>query len=270
VGHDPHGPNFRELDGVPDEVEQHLGQPPLVASPGGQVRSNGGLEDEPLLGRQGFHLGDHGVDHFRQRVVGERELELAGLDLGEVEDVVDQPEEVLAAPVDPPHHIAGLRGQVAVDPVDQELGVPQDRVERCAELVAHVGQELALVPACDLELPALGLDLAEQAGVLDRHDGLGGEGLQELDDLRRELTRDLAADDEPADEPVLPEQRHREQRAIPLAREDLAQRTVVRRLRQDVGDLDGLERLREAADGALALGDGGDPLRGEELLAGGA
>ena len=50
----------------------------------------------------------------------------------------------------------------------QHLGDADDGVERRAQLVAHVGEELRLVPAGDLELPALLLDLVEQPRVLDR------------------------------------------------------------------------------------------------------
>ena len=52
--------------------------------------------------------------------------------------------------------------------LQQHLGDADDRVERRAQLVAHVGEELRLVLARDLELPALLLDLAEQPRVLDR------------------------------------------------------------------------------------------------------
>ena len=74
-------------------------------------------------------------------------------------------------------------------PIDDELGVAQDGVERRAQLMAHVGEELRLVLARDLELAALLLDLAEQAGVLDRQRGLRGEGLQQLEHLGWVFTR---------------------------------------------------------------------------------
>ena len=77
-------------------------------------------------------------------------------------------------------------------PLGQHLGEAEDRVQRGPELVGHVGEELGLVAAGRLELPALVRDLAEQAGVLDGEGGLGGEGLQQLDDLRGELAGRLA------------------------------------------------------------------------------
>ena len=44
---------------------------------------------------------------------------------------------------------------LAEHPLGQHLREADDRVERRAQLVRHVGQELALVPARDLELAAL-------------------------------------------------------------------------------------------------------------------
>src|SRR5207247_60634 len=107
-----------------------------------------------------------------------------------------------------------LVGNLAVDAVLQELRVAQDGVERRAELVAHVGEELRLVPARDLELPALFLDLPEQPRVLDGQGRLGREGLQRLDDLRREFPGGLPDEDEAPDDLILAEERHRKRRPI--------------------------------------------------------
>src|SRR5205814_10635810 len=74
----------------------------------------------------------------RQRV----QLELAGLDLREVEDVVDQRQQVLPALLDG-RQAAGLLGREVAVPL-QQLRIAEDRVERRAQLVAHAGQELAL------------------------------------------------------------------------------------------------------------------------------
>src|SRR5499427_10157512 len=119
-----------------------------------------------------------------------------------------------AASLDAAHRLARLLWHLAVDAVEEELGVAEDGVERRAELVAHVGEELRLVPAGQLQLPPLVLDLAEQARILDGQGRLGREGLEQLDDLRRELARRLADEDQAADDLVLTEERHREHRPI--------------------------------------------------------
>ena len=139
------------------------------------------LEAELLVVGERLDRAEHVVEHVLHRIVGERERELAGLDLGEVEHVVDQAEQVAAVALDALEHGLRLLRRLAVDAVEDQLGVAEDGVERRAQLVAHVGEELRLVLARDRELLALLLDLVEQVGVLDRHHRLVGEGLQQVD-----------------------------------------------------------------------------------------
>ena len=58
--------------------------------------------------------------------------------------------------------------QLAKESFLQHFGEADDGVERRAQLMGHVGEELGLVPVGGFDLPALILDLAEQPGVLDR------------------------------------------------------------------------------------------------------
>ncbi len=60
----------------------------------------------------------------------------------------------------------------------EQFGVADDRVQRRAQLVRHVGEELALVARRDLEFLGLGLQLVEQPRVLDGDHRLVGEGAQ--------------------------------------------------------------------------------------------
>ena len=78
-----------------------------------------------------------------------------------------RPEQVLAVLLHALEHLPGLGRQLAVEAVLHQLGVAEDGVERRSQLVAHVGQELRLVLAGDLELVALLLDLLEQARIVD-------------------------------------------------------------------------------------------------------
>src|SRR5262249_9112855 len=90
-----------------------------------------------------------------------RQLELhpAGLDLREIQDVVDQGEPVFGGDgyllqighQPPAVQVSGL--------LLQQLAVADDRVERGPQLVRHVGQELALVLARHLDLAAFFGDL---------------------------------------------------------------------------------------------------------------
>ena len=52
-------------------------------------------------------------------------------------------------------------------PFAQHLGESDDRVQGRPQLVGHVGQELGLVLARHLELPALVLDLSEKPRILN-------------------------------------------------------------------------------------------------------
>ena len=107
-------------------------------------------------------------DHVQE--VGEVDLvrvdrDRSGLDLRQVENVADQVEQVGAGAVDGARELHLLRGEVAVRIVAELLAEDQDRVERRAQLVRHVGEELGLVLRGERELGRLFLDRA--AGLLD-------------------------------------------------------------------------------------------------------
>ena len=93
------------------------------------------------------------------------QLHPAGLDLREVEDLVEQLQQVLARAVDVAEVLLLPLVDVAEHPLEQHLGEPEHRVQRRPQLVGHAGQELRLVPAGQLELDALLLELPEELGV---------------------------------------------------------------------------------------------------------
>ena len=75
------------------------------------------------------------------------ELELAGFDLGEVEHLVDEAEQVVAGAVHALERLLRFFGAEARRMADHHLGQSDDGVERGAQLVAHAGEELRLVLA---------------------------------------------------------------------------------------------------------------------------
>ena len=99
---------------------------------------------------------------------GERlvlELDLAGLDLREVEDVVDDREQGVARRPDGLGVVALLLVERGVE---QQPAHPDDRVHRRADLVAHRGQERALGLVGVLGAASRAASrLAEQPGVVD-------------------------------------------------------------------------------------------------------
>ena len=117
---------------------------------------------------------------------------------------------MLAGRMDVLQVIVLLLVELAEQPLEQHLGEADDRVERRAELVRHVGKELRLVPVRGLELPALVLDLAEQPHVLDGDHRLVGERPQERDVLVGEWPGVVAPDEDRADALALPEHRCRD------------------------------------------------------------
>jgi hypothetical protein len=83
--------------------------------------------------------------HRRARGRGlARDPRLAGLDLGEVEHVVDEPEQVVAARGEAGQVRALLLGERAGEPELEQLRVAEHGVDGRAQLVAHRGQEAAL------------------------------------------------------------------------------------------------------------------------------
>ena len=131
-----------ELDGIADQVGDHLAQAHRVAAHfAGHVLGNV-AGDFQALGLRAFGKQfDHVVDVVAHRKGDVLEVEFAGLDLGEVENVVDDLEQLLAGA------LRGL-GQVALvvgeRRFQQQLGHAQNAVHRRPDLVAHVGKELRL------------------------------------------------------------------------------------------------------------------------------
>ena len=150
----------RELEGVREQVAQDLLQSVRVREQAArQVHSLFDLEGHAFVCGDALEdplqIRDHRRDgHFRQM-----KFDLARLDLGEIQDLVDQPEEVRARGVDGRGRLLLACGEVAFLVVRQELGQDEDGVERGAQLMGHVGQEFGFVLAGDLQLPGLELEL---------------------------------------------------------------------------------------------------------------
>ena len=83
--------------------------------------------------------------HQRERF--EVKLHPPRLDLGQIENVVDQGEQMPARAEHAVERLEVLLEALGILP--QHLGDADDGVERCAQLVAHVGEELRLVLARD-------------------------------------------------------------------------------------------------------------------------
>src|SRR5262249_7850680 len=90
------------------------------------------------------------------RVIRELQYELAGLDLGQIEHIIDESKQMLAVGLKVFEYAQHLLGWLAVSAVRHQFGIAQDGVERRAQLVAHIGKERGLV-LCWLGISSCGL-----------------------------------------------------------------------------------------------------------------
>ena len=165
-----------ELHGVGDKIDQYLAKAGRIATDHpGQVRVWVGEQLELLVLRCVAEERGDVFEEYGRFEVDDLQLELAGFDLGEVQDVVDDREESFTCAVDAGCVLvlfAVERGR------EEELAEADDGVHRCADLVAHRREEFGL-----------------QAGCFHRGVACGGELFCSADPLG-----DVACvDDEPAD-----------------------------------------------------------------------
>ncbi|QJW99075.1 hypothetical protein FTUN_6673 [Frigoriglobus tundricola] len=160
-----HLAGFGELQRVREQVFEHLLQPLPVG--GDRV---GAARRDPDVERQGLLFGDR-AEHAVQVLDELREphrlgphVHAPGLDLRQVEDVVDEREQVVPGGLNGlgVPHLFGRQVPLAV--VREELRQDERGVQRRAQLVRHVGQEVGLVPAGQLEFPGLHLKGAPGLG----------------------------------------------------------------------------------------------------------
>ena len=133
-----------------------LAKPRVVAlHPVGKISVHDRIEHQVLLRCDRHHDGAGAGDESGQRQGAVGELELAGLDLAEVENVVDHAQQGLARGLDHRQALALSIGQVLAHHQPREA---DDGVHRRADLVAHVGEEEGF--------RAVGL-VGPQAGLLE-------------------------------------------------------------------------------------------------------
>ena len=132
----------RELDGVGKKIGQHLTNAGRVAE---EVAPRTGaardVESETL--DLGLDPGgrDHAVQLMLQVHVADRKVQMAGLDLGDIEDVGHQPFQRHAGVFDQLDQFALGRGQLALG---QHTDQSDDAVQGRPDLVADIGQKVGL------------------------------------------------------------------------------------------------------------------------------
>src|ERR1051325_10201265 len=215
------------------------------------------------------------------------DLHLPGLDLREVEDVVDDPEEMLAGVVDVLEKSEMFRIDLSLQPLGEDLGEADDRVHRRAQFVGHVREELALQTIRFLRAPVRVRELlGETRELVDAARGFAFEladaqpFLLQVRDADEEKVR-RAGDEEHAREReqhrVIPERDllHHQQRGDVrdgIARADEKRGELAGRERGHArrGDVPDEPRALHAARGIHAEGDEEDvagPREGIEVAA---
>src|SRR5205807_4136910 len=142
----------RELQRVRDQVEQDLLELPLIRLDDADVRIHLESHADPLPRGTLAQQRQRVLQHLGKRQTADLQLHPSGFDLREVEDVIDQCEQMATRAVDIGNVFHLLLVEIAEQLVLKDLGEPDDRVERGAQLVRHVGEKLRLVPAGRLEL----------------------------------------------------------------------------------------------------------------------
>src|SRR6516225_4685016 len=84
------------LIALPTRFDQDLGQAAAIAAAWRQFGSHFDLEGELLVGRQRLQCAADRLGNVLNAVIGKFENQLAGLDLGQIEHVIDQSKQVPA------------------------------------------------------------------------------------------------------------------------------------------------------------------------------
>ena len=133
-----------ELAGVAQQIEHHLADPGHVRAHAPDVVRAADREPVAVLLRERRCGHRQLVDQRLHVDVLEMQLEAPRFDLRQVEDLVDQLQEMVAGAANPAQRLDEVLLTQILGVLLQHLGDADHGVERRAQLMAHVGQELAL------------------------------------------------------------------------------------------------------------------------------
>ncbi len=136
---------FRKFDGIAEEVDQDLAEATGIAHDRGrQFLVNAAEHLDLLVGNLGpDHIADVMGGDFGVKVDG-FELHVSGLDLGKIEDVVDETEQSLAAALDGQGTFLLFVVKIGNE---QHIGKADDTVHRGSDLMTHGGEKFTF---CDI------------------------------------------------------------------------------------------------------------------------
>src|SRR2546423_353493 len=130
-----------ELDGVGQQVQQDLLHFRAVRMQRQVLRRQLDAEGELLLLDERFDLLRDLRHDVAESDIVEMERHAAGFDLRQIKNVVDEGEQVLRCTLDPIEPFLLTWRQVAIDAVQHQRRVPDERVDWRPQLVRHAGEE---------------------------------------------------------------------------------------------------------------------------------
>jgi hypothetical protein len=133
-----------EFDRIADQVVQNLGDAVPVREHTHGLRGGAHFERQTLAGRDGLEGLHRGLDNFGQLAVLLRHADPSGLDLGDVEDRVDDSPEMIRVPDAHGEEFNLLFGNGPQNSVAHQRHRLTDGRERGAELVRYVADEVVL------------------------------------------------------------------------------------------------------------------------------
>src|SRR5260221_2344390 len=139
---DPDRAVVSELGGIAGEIDERLTQPLRIGMSTAEIDGTVDLDAVAVLLSQrtdgGRDLLDErrGVDRF------EMHFHLAGIDLRQVKNIVDQRQQMLRRAKNPFQRLDRIFALEVASVLEQHLANSDDRIQRSTQLVAHIGEKL--------------------------------------------------------------------------------------------------------------------------------
>src|SRR6185437_11489559 len=162
-------PFLGELDGIGEEIEQDLLEAPRISDDARKlVGERSAKHDARPLGER-LQAVDAILDELRHLDRGEIELELTGLDLGNVEQIVEERKRIEAALMDVLDiALVAVVADRTEALLEHQLGEAEDRIQRRAHLVTDLGEEIETARGgVGVELRLRGYTLVIEALLID-------------------------------------------------------------------------------------------------------
>ena len=106
------------------------------------------------------------VDDFLHRILTQCQLHASSFDLGQIQNIVDQAQQMATVDLDVGERFLQLVRHLAIKPVENHFGEAEDGVHRRAQLVTHVGEKFRFCLARLCQLQVQTTELGRRAALL--------------------------------------------------------------------------------------------------------